>query len=523
MMRLPTATTLDDLAADPAKSGPAGSNEVKSGGGAEPEELERAIEVLEAATVPTEPDAAVELTTANDGETAGQAGALALSTQGGPLVVEIELEPLALHPLLPPSLWEVGTVEPAVGFWGSYRLFILTVVVPMLIASIYLFAIATPRFASSASFIVRSVTDSGAPQQSVATTPMTQQAASATPQTQPGQGSTPALPMPLQSTSPMLNPSSLQSPLPGQTGVTTIAESETYAISAYLTSRDVVDRLVKSNGLREILSRAEGDFVYRYPTFWLPDNNELLYQRFKWAVSADVDDSTLISKIEVNAFRAEDAQALATALLKYAEELVNKMNQRSYEDGLAVANRFVAEAQKDVDAVEAELKTYRSTTSSIDPNLVALSKLQVIGTLSTQLAQIEATIAQLKVITPTSPNLAALRAQAEAYRAEIDKRKHEIAGPAGSEADKLETYDELTTRAGLAATSLAAAIAERDQARETAMRQHLFIQVIARPNLALDYARYPRRVLDLLVLLAICLTAFQILRKVADSRAQHGS
>ena len=66
-------------------------------------------------------------------------------------------------------------------------------------------------------------------------------------------------------------------------------------------------------------------------------------------------------------------------------------------------------------------------------------------------------------------------------------------------------------------------MAEKDQARQNAERQHLFIQVIARPNLSRDYARYPHRGLDLIVLLAICLTVFQILRKVGDSAGAHRS
>ena len=304
-------------------------------------------------------------------------------------------------------------------------------------------------------------------------------------------------------------------------GGSTIAHDETYAINAYLTSRDVVDQLAKNNDLRGMLSRPRGDFIFGYPTFWLPNDNEFLYQRFQWMVSADVDPITTISTIEVNAFRPQDAQALANAMLEYAEGLVNRMNQRSYDDALAAANRFVAEAHKEVDAVGAELKAFRNASASIDPNAVAQSKLKVIEGLSTQLAQIQATIAQERVITPTSPNLASLRAQAQSYRAEIEKRKLEIAGSSGSEADKLETYEELTTRGELAAKALAAAVAERDQARQDAERQHLFIQVIARPNLSSDYARYPRRGLILLVLLAVCLTGFQILRKVGGIAGVH--
>ena len=237
--------------------------------------------------------------------------------------------------------------------------------------------------------------------------------------------------------------------------------------------------------------------------------------------SAKVDDYTLNSTIEVNAFRPEDATALANAMLEHAETLVNQMNQRSYDEALAAENRFVAEAQKEVDAAAAELQGYRNASGSIDPNAVAQSKLKVIEGLSAQLAQVQATIAQQTAIAPTSPTLAALRAQAQSYRDQIEKRRLEITGASGTEADKLEKYDQLTTRAQLAATRLAFAQNERDQARQDVERQHLFIQVIARPNLSRYYARYPRTMLDLLVLLGLSLLAFYSLRKIAGTRSEY--
>ena len=301
----------------------------------------------------------------------------------------------------------------------------------------------------------------------------------------------------------------------------TIARDETNAVNAYLTSRDLVDELVKNNGLRAILDRPDADFLFRYPTFWLPNNNEYLYQRFQWMADAKVDEITSISTIEVNAFTAEDARAIASAMLGYAEALVNQMNERAYKDGLADADRSVTEAQRQFDAVEEALRAFRNETGSVDPNLVAQSKLQVIQGLSTELAEVEATIAQQTVIAPNSPSLSGLRAQAESYRKEIDKRRLEIAGSAGSEAAKLEGYEKLVLQRDLAAKALAVAQAEQTQARQDAERQHLYVQLISRPNLSTDYAKYPRRGLDLLVLLAICFGIFQLLRLLGGITAEH--
>jgi hypothetical protein len=45
--------------------------------------------------------------------------------------------------------------------------------------------------------------------------------------------------------------------------------------------------------------------------------------------------------------------------------------------------------------------------------------------------------------------------------------------------------------------------------------------LIAQPNLSRDFAKYPRVALDLLVLLALCLAMFQLLRTIGDVAAEH--
>ena len=385
----------------------------------------------------------------------------------------VDQKRLADQSELPPPRRTRSSAEPRIGFWRRHSLFFVTVVLPMAIAAGFLLFVATPRYSSTASFIVRSIDESAA-----------------------------------------MNPQVLA--LLGST----VASDDTYVINTYLTSRDLVDQLVKNDNLRAILGRPEGDFVFRYPTFWLPDNNEFMYRRFQWMVTASVD-ATGISTIEVNAFTPDDARALAEAMLRYAEALVNRMNERLYQGQVAIADRFVAEAQKKVDAIEAELKAFRDVSGSLDPNLVAQSELNVIEGLSTQLAQVEASIVQQLKLAPTSPTLAGLRAQARSYRDEIKKEKLEIAGAAGSEAVKLQTYDLLTLRRGLALQALADAVGQRELARQDAERHHLYVQLITQPNLAADWPRYPQTTFDLITLLGICLQVFQVLRKLNDFAAHH--
>jgi capsular polysaccharide transport system permease protein len=379
----------------------------------------------------------------------------------------------------PPSPLAEDLVEPRAGFWRRHRLLIATVVLPMATAAVFLLLVFAPRYSSTAAFMVRAVDRSASPNESI----VMQAADSST-----------------------------------ETTVTTI---EPFEVTAFLASRDVVDLLAKNDDLRGILSRPQGDFVFRYPTFWLRDNKEFLYRRFLWAAKTDLDPLTGIVTIEANAFTPHDAQFLVQAMLRYAEALVNRMNDRFYQSEVATAEHSVAEAQKDVDKAEGELKDFRSRSGSLDPNLVAQEELNVVQGLATQLAQVETAIKQQVHLASTSPALVGLRAQAKAYRDNIEKERLEIAGGAGSEAVKLETYDQLALRRDLAVQALADAVTLREQARQEAARQHLYVQIIAQPNLALDWARYPRTTFDLLALLAICACAFSLLRGFLAITAVH--
>ncbi len=118
---------------------------------------------------------------------------------------------------------------------------------------------------------------------------------------------------------------------------------DTYAVHDYLLSRDAVRRLDQEQDLRTLLSRPEGDILTRFPgyLFWREDF-EALYKAYARFVSVEIDGTSGVSTLEVKAYRPEDAQRVAKALLAFSEELVNKLNDRARHDALAVFQQEVS-------------------------------------------------------------------------------------------------------------------------------------------------------------------------------------
>src|SRR5246500_4991674 len=154
---------------------------------------------------------------------------------------------------------------------------------PTLIAGVYYFAIASDLYLSEAKFIVRS----------------------------PKQVQTSSIGALIQST-----------------GLAR-AVDDTAVIEDFIMSRDAVRKLEQHNDLRAVFGRPEGDFVTRFPGMLRRSDFEALFRRYDLFVSVETDNTSRVTALRVKAYRPEDSQTIARALLNYSEELVNELNERA--------------------------------------------------------------------------------------------------------------------------------------------------------------------------------------------------
>ena len=121
---------------------------------------------------------------------------------------------------------------------------------------------------------------------------------------------------------------------------------DAYVVHGYLESRDALLELTKSAGLKEIFSRSEADFLSRYPKFYRKANIEDLYKHYLKFVYLDYNQTTGISLLRVQAFRAKDAHDLAAAMLDNAEVLINRLNERAQQDAIENALKEIEYSQE---------------------------------------------------------------------------------------------------------------------------------------------------------------------------------
>lgn len=270
------------------------------------------------------------------------------------------------------------------------------------------------------------------------------------------------------------------------------SDDDTYSVKDFIESRDAVRELQARLPLAQMYGAPGTDFLSRFPSLLYGSGNEELFRYYTKMTTADYNASSGITTLQVQAFRPDDALAIATNVLSLAEDLVNHLNTRIREDAEVSASNEVKHEEKRLSDAQVALTAFQNKENMIDPTANSVIVSEIVGKLQADLAQTQARIADMQASSPNNPGLAGLRRQADVTRAQIDKESSRITSAQEGLADKLGTYQRLMLEREFATKALASATAALDSARTEARRKQLYIQRIVEPNLS-DNPTLPRR------------------------------
>jgi len=361
--------------------------------------------------------------------------------------------------------------------FGSINIWFWAIVgLPTLVAGVYYFAIASDLYLSEAKFIVRS----------------------------PKQVQTSSIGALIQST-----------------GLAR-AVDDTAVVEDFIMSRDAVRKLEQQNDLRAVFGRPEGDFVTRFPGILRRADFEALYGRYDHFVSVETDHTSGVTALRVKAYRPEDAQTIATALLNYSEQLVNELNERARTDAVSTSEHEVDRAQAQISRIQDQLTAYRIKQNMLDPKSASTGVLELIGQMRAAQATARQQLGELLRNSPNSPQIPVVQTRIDSLDKLIAEERAKLSGETNSVVSTLAEYERLTLDRQLAEKALASAFTSLEAARLEAQRQQLYIETIAEPNLA-DYPLYPKRAIDFGMVLVSCLLAYGIAWLLVISAREHAA
>lgn len=295
---------------------------------------------------------------------------------------------------------------------------------------------------------------------------------------------------------------------------------EMRAAQGFIGSRDAL-RALEDDGLAR---RAWGDrsifLLDRYDPFGLESSFEELFLYYGKQVSVDYDSETGIASMTVNAFSSQDAEAINRRLLEHAEDLVNKLNDRSRADLVRYAEREVSEAQARARTAALALAAYRDQAGVIDPERQAAVQLQMISKLQDELIGARMQLVQLAAAAPDNPQIPLLKLRVTGLRNAIDEQMQNVAGSGSSLSAATAQYQRLQLEREFADHQLSSALATLQDARNEARRQRAYVERISQPSRP-DHAMQPRRIRGILTAFIAGLVAWGVFSMLLAGVREH--
>lgn len=274
----------------------------------------------------------------------------------------------------------------------------------------------------------------------------------------------------------------------GFAGLSGSSSSDTDILYAYLTSPELVARVDADLDLRRIYGLVhERDPVFGFdPAGTIED----LTRYWSWMVGISHDSGTGLIEMEVRAFAAHDAQAIAQAALGHGSEMINALSAGAREDALRFARDDLEEAEARLGAARAALTAYRARTQIVDPSADVSGQMGLLGTLQAQLAE---ELIRSDLLAQQShagdPRIAQSDQRIAVIEARIAQERRKFGGGAAAEgqgdyASALAEFERLTVEVEFSVQAYTAARTAFEAAKAEAKRKTRYLATHVRPTLA---------------------------------------
>tara|TARA_R110002074_G_scaffold21869_16_gene67495 strand:+ start:5727 stop:7001 length:1275 start_codon:yes stop_codon:yes gene_type:complete len=279
-------------------------------------------------------------------------------------------------------------------------------------------------------------------------------------------------------------------------------------LHAYIQSQQIVERI-----------QEQMDFRAHYAQYWTSDPVFSIWpdaqiEDLVWfwgrIIRVSYDKASGLMDVQVRAFSAEYARALATAIVRESEGMINALNEQARRDTMANAELDLQAALDRLRSAREALSAFRARTQIVDPTADIQGRMGVINNLQQQLAQALVDHDLLLQITAdTDPRVRQARRRIEVIQDRIDTERLNFATQDVTATDTdyprlIAQFESLVVDQEFAERTYTAALTALDVARSNAERQSLYLATYVRPTLA-QRAEYPQRAL------LTALTAFFLL------------
>ena len=288
---------------------------------------------------------------------------------------------------------------------------------------------------------------------------------------------------------------------------------DTQIIMNYLVSRGLVDALNKSVGLEHLYQDPNADWfsrLNRNPSI------EKTVKYWKRHLDLSVQVPAGIVVMTVKAFSPDAAVKIADGALAASEALVNDINDKMRVDALSLAETERQRAQDNLARARAALENARNEEGILNANTASLAVTELMTQVQgTQLKLQQDYDSQRRFVRADAPQLKNLQTRIDAAKIEVGKLQNQMtqaASAVGKDtalSGSMSRLDYASLENVIAEKIYAGSLAALEHARLASETKLMYINTFVQPVAAQD-PTYPKRPLDLLIVVVACAAAWGV-------------
>lgn len=299
------------------------------------------------------------------------------------------------------------------------------------------------------------------------------------------------------------------------------SQDDAYSVHDYIKSRDALSALNENLKLMSAYSKSTVDIFSRFAGLDRDNSFEAFHKYYQKHTFIEYDTASSITVLKTTAFTAKDAYLMNVELLDMSEKLVNQLNDRGRRDLVSYAEKEVEEAERKAKGAALAVSKFRSNETVVDPEKQSAQQLLAVGKLQEELITTTNQLAQLKSLAPENPQIPVLKVRMEYIQKAIDAETAKVAGSGKSSlTNKAANYERLNLDREFADKSLAFALTSLTNAKNEAQRQQLYLERLVQPSLP-DVAVEPRRIRSVFSVFLLGLIAWGILTMLIAGIREH--
>ncbi len=301
-------------------------------------------------------------------------------------------------------------------------------------------------------------------------------------------------------------------------GVAGVNRADQLLLREYLLSVDMLKKLDAELDLRSHYSDWRRDWISR---MWMKDM-EWFHRHYLSRVTIEYDDYAGVLRIKVQAYDPKKAQEISNMLVREGERYMNQIGHEMAETQVSFLETQVNLAQMRVQQASQRQLAFQNKKGLISPQTTAESLGVLIGKLEEQRAQIQTQLASLpKALDRDHPNIVMLKQSLAAIDRQIDDEKAKLANPTGKTLNiTMEEFQRLQMEVAFTQELFKAALTALEKGRIDATRMLEKVSVLQAPTLP-EYPMEPRRIYNAVVTLLFALMLAGILKLLESIVLDH--